>query len=59
MRTNYFFRYPYHSSQFGIIQAEKLSGKFETAYVSEVQCKLLSLPYKGMFVLFSMNIIST
>ena len=49
-----FFRNPLHSSYLSIVLASDLTGRFETVSLSQVDKKLVSLPYKeqeGSFVL--------
>lgn len=50
-----FFQYPYNSRHFNVVQCDRLSDELETAYVSEVQDKLISLPHKETFILIPLN----
>ena len=41
-----FFDYPCSSLEFNIVRASRLSGRFETAHLEEIQSKCVMLPYK-------------
>lgn len=54
-----FFQYPYISSDFGIVQCDHLSQDLVRVFLSEVQDKMVLLPYsyKDAFVLFPLNLV--
>ena len=51
MMIENFFQRPLNSSDLGIVKANRLSGTLRAEKVSDIVCKLYSMPYKESFVL--------